>query len=660
MKLHSITLDKIGAYHFQTFDLVSEDPHKNVILVGGKNGSGKTTFLQAIKLGLFGCYAYGYKSNNADYLRKVWTYLNSRERDIEGRRFWIELKFSETENYQEHMYTFHRMWTISKGNLKEKFSIIKDGRHLSESEMEKYQSKLRETMPPHLFELCLFNGEEIRLILTEKRLASYLEELSGSLFHLDLFKTLESDLQTYADWKAHRTQLSDQEQKLHELISQKREREEFFNSLKQKEQKLVKKRDKLEQQYAEARRIFDSHGGVLREEINQVNEKVQAIEAERRANDEAVKDFISKILPFCFNRKLLSATRKQMELESEGLAFEQIRYRLNNGIFKRIIKNLSGFGEDNNLHITLKNEIIRELDPGMEQPYIHRASFREMGQVEEIYNRLQEEDLEYYVSKVEDNLKLLTEVQELRNTLKRNNDNEFSNLLRELEALQLAIVDIKKQQESLEEQLEETMVQIKDWEIAIERLKNEMLQSTKVASTYQISHQVIRLSQSFRELQLKKNLQQVQLETQRMLNKLLRKDRYIAFVSIDPKNYEVKLKDTLGEDIAKETLSAGEQQLLILSLIWAMFRCSGHRFPFIFDTLLGRLDREHKNRVMQELVPTIGDQVIVLSTDSEIDEENYQKVQPYIAREYSLNFNTEEKQIEVMPHYFHFGEVQTS
>ena len=50
----------------------------------------------------------------------------------------------------------------------------------------------------------------------------------------------------------------------------------------------------------------------------------------------------------------------------------------------------------------------------------------------------------------------------------------------------------------------------------------------------------------------------------------------------------------INNELEKRTLSAGEKQILLISIIWAIFQCSGRQVPFIFDTLLGRLDKTHK------------------------------------------------------------------
>lgn len=69
MKITNITIENLGPYvgdNSFCFDI--SDSSRNVILIGGKNGAGKTTLFNSIKIGLYGCRAYGFESENAKYL----------------------------------------------------------------------------------------------------------------------------------------------------------------------------------------------------------------------------------------------------------------------------------------------------------------------------------------------------------------------------------------------------------------------------------------------------------------------------------------------------------------------------------------------------------------------------------------------------------------
>ena len=188
----------------------------------------------------------------------------------------------------------------------------------------------------------------------------------------------------------------------------------------------------------------------------------------------------------------------------------------------------------------------------------------------------------------------------------------------------------------------------------INKIQSTLRDSDKTKSSFLESQKIIALSRRFREIQLKKKLQQVQIESSNMLKRILRKHNYVTSIHINPETYDVVLLDSNKEPIEKTTLSAGEKQILLISIIWAIFKCSGRKVPFIFDTLLGRLDKTHKPAILKEFIPNSGRQAIILSTDTEIDEVHFNILKEFIAKEYMLDFNVERKETNIISQYFPF------
>ena len=102
---------------------------------------------------------------------------------------------------------------------------------------------------------------------------------------------------------------------------------------------------------------------------------------------------------------------------------------------------------------------------------------------------------------------------------------------------------------------------------------------------------------------------------------------------MDAETLDWKCLSTEGKEIPRESLSAGEKQLMVISILWALAICSKQKLPVIIDTPLSRLDSNHRKSLIQVYFPKASDQTIILSTDSEIDEKYYKLiiVQYYIA-----------------------------
>ena len=99
-------------------------------------------------------------------------------------------------------------------------------------------------------------------------------------------------------------------------------------------------------------------------------------------------------------------------------------------------------------------------------------------------------------------------------------------------------------------------------------------------------------------------------------------------------------------------LSKGERQIFILALYWAIIEISGQNIPFVIDTPYARIDANHRREISEKFFPNISGQVIILSTDEEINEEYYKIIKPYISKEYLLINDENENRTTIGNNYF--------
>ena len=134
--------------------------------------------------------------------------------------------------------------------------------------------------------------------------------------------------------------------------------------------------------------------------------------------------------------------------------------------------------------------------------------------------------------------------------------------------------------------------------------------------------------------------------------KLANKKNLIAKISMDPVTLDFVYLNTEGELVAKESLSAGEKQLMVISLLWALGICSKKKLPVIIDTPLSRLDSNHRISLITTYFPQASDQTIILSTDSEIDSHYYRLMQENVDDEFTLVYDDEKKCSTIRKGYF--------
>lgn len=654
MIINKIQLTNIGAYRGINNMDFSPNGDRNVVLIGGENGAGKTTLLNAIKLGLFGSYGYGFKSESTGYYKRVTSILNQQAIKKKENNFRIVIEFTLIEGFEKTNYKLYRFWKFTNTSLKESIDIVSNGKQLSEYERELFQSRLKEIMPPQLLDLCLFDGEEISRIVNEDLLSSYLKTLSRVVFNLDLFDTLESDLENYSNQTLDIKKMEASEQELYRLNKKERELRDQLIATTEKLKALSDKKNELEDEYTRLKNDFETHGGLKKAERDENIKMIHNLEASRKQNLDKIREFVSTLLPFYLSKELLKATRLQIQEEESLQLYKQLDKKLTDNSLSTILQTINGAANEKTSKL-LKEQLLDVMKPKNNILQVHGASFSESSLIENMFKKIVGDHDQACLEAIEDNKSKLLELQSLREKLKINDTtNEFSEMILGMENTQQMLNMLETEMDETKIKVEEERKELDVTFSAIDKIQSTLRDSDKTKSSFLESQKIIALSRRFREIQLKKKLQQVQIESSSMLKRILRKHNYVASIHISPETYDVVLLDSNREPIEKTTLSAGEKQILLLSIIWAIFKCSGRKVPFIFDTLLGRLDKTHKAAILKEFIPNSGRQAIILSTDTEIDEAHFNILKKFVAKEYMLDFNVERKETNIINQYFPF------
>ena len=136
---------------------------------------------------------------------------------------------------------------------------------------------------------------------------------------------------------------------------------------------------------------------------------------------------------------------------------------------------------------------------------------------------------------------------------------------------------------------------------------------------------------------------------------LAQKQAIITSIIIDPETLDITLKDYKGGVLLKDQLSAGEKQMFAISILWGLALSSGYKLPVIIDTPMARLDSAHRSNFINKYLPNASSQVIVLSTDEEINGKYLDDIKAYVNKAYTLIYNDSEKCSTIEPGYFGGG-----
>ncbi|TDL64177.1 DNA sulfur modification protein DndD [Paenibacillus amylolyticus] len=658
MHIQKLALRNIGAYHgeLNKFDFRTT-ANRNVILLGGKNGAGKTTILESLRIVLFGSMAYGFVTENEPYYRKIRTLLNRKAiNENVTDAFQITLDYSSTEDFELHEYSLVRSWRIKNDRIRESFAVKRDNQFLSAQQTSDFQSRLREEMPPKLFELCLFDGEDISRIVSEEKIPEYLKESGKILFNLDLFVNLEKDLNTY------RIQYAQQNASAAEEVAQYEKLEMEINQLKatidEKQQLTVLHEEEinnLNDAIKQDKKDFEIHGGLLQEKRQEIVSRINVIENKRKTNSEHVRHFVSSLLPFFIARKQLQQVDYQLNAEKQYESYEYAANTLKQDKLTSLLTSTLGkYKEIDNFEMKAIFEGILNLIKPNQTELIHRASFEQRSEIHNLNKQLEGLNITDYVNRFDENAILLKESQELRTQLETNDQaSEFKELLERIEQKTKHVEQQKMLIEQLGSEIQNHSESLHAKLSQKDKVEEKIREYHKSEKSYEMTEKLLTVSQRFRERQWRKKLDDVANETVRMIDVLFRKKDFIKRIHIDHTSFELKLYNLVNQEISKERLSAGEKEMLMLTVILAMFRVSGWKLPFVFDTLMGRLDQDHKKSLIQHFIPRCGEQVLMFTTDSEITSEQFPVIEEITTRCYTLEYDaSQESAVIVKDRYF--------
>ena len=144
MKINKVKLYNFSSYEGNNeFDFEITDAGKNIVLIGGKNGAGKTSLFTAIKVALYGPLAYGYVGVNSHYISKIKDLINSKafQQEVVESEVQITLQLKIERDISNYVIT--RKWDYTNQRLTEKYTVERDGKQLKDQELSYFENYLR-------------------------------------------------------------------------------------------------------------------------------------------------------------------------------------------------------------------------------------------------------------------------------------------------------------------------------------------------------------------------------------------------------------------------------------------------------------------------------------------------------------------------------------
>ena len=292
-----------------------DNPHP-IVLLGGMNGGGKTTFMDAIRLALYGHRAQCSTRGNLSYSDFLNQCINSNKSPVDKTR--VELAFEHIENDKPARYRIVRTWGKNPKDGKDHLGILdirENDEWLDEGLVSIWDEYIENLLPLGISNLFLFDGEQVKELAEQEEPPTVVVEAIRALLGLELAERLTVDLEILVNRK--RKELADTKElaNLEEIEKQLTELQSEYEETKEVEKQELEFLQQAEKQQQEAFDKFIGEGGKIASESSQLEqqkiEKAKEVENTRQE----LCDLAAGILPISLIEPLLNQAQERGESE---------------------------------------------------------------------------------------------------------------------------------------------------------------------------------------------------------------------------------------------------------------------------------------------------------------------------------------------------------
>ena len=660
MLIQKIKISNFKTYLSLDLDLTVDDD-RPIILIGGSNGGGKTTLFEAISGAL-----YGLKIESKEHFMEL---LNQGAINKVKPEISLQITFVGKVLGQQQKYILKRIYQLNpQGRPLESVSLNMNGnmyvygtmtapkeRVRAEQEISKI---IKANLPQELSQYFLFDAmqssELLKKNVFQQTIRDNFENVLGFKKYLQLKRASEKLQQ---EWAQQRLEAEQEAKEYNNLCSQKDGLVAEMNACLAKQDRLYKYMASVEDEYQRAKEGAQQAMN-LNKRIQDVDGKIRAITNEAADYAESLKAFIENIEINVFLPKL--ASNLSQEINNILRIKEQLLKQSTGAYPIETLRDVTAKIIDYLKELSLCSQAVDE-----ENVVAHMVALQNTTNAQDPYDYLND-----------------AEVEALEELPKKGGGNQFVTLDRKRQdmEIQLANLDNLRTEKRTLEQTQAggnnlLIANYEDAKRAVDKLKthedslkSEIQRLEKRIHQYDVQIQqepdlkfdtLVKLRPFFDKVAdslLKKKKAQIEMEMQSQLNKLLVSYKgHVARVELSDsmENFNIRLYHSAGNEISLNQLNAASKQIFIQVLLKVLRNLGDYNPPVMIDTVMGVLDNESRDALMEEYFPQLAEQTILLCTTSEIrTDSDYVKLEPFISKTYTLHRNVEEQNTTVEEGYF--------
>ncbi len=654
MLLLNLTVDNFGVFRgTHSFDLMpaSENGQLHHLTVfSGHNGSGKTTLFQAILLALYGNLAFDDKLSSRQYN----DYISSRihripyeAKDTTSSNSGVTLSFQYVQSGRPLYMQVERRWHRQGRNIQETLIVLQDNSILDVDAAD-YQTWLNDLIPPSLGRLCFFDTEQLDILASPDQQDKLLGETLERLLGLDLVQRLQSDIEQYTFRQNGPLKIEHLYANVLECRAKVDELDNQLAQLRKEIEDISGDLQNCEAALAQQERHLATEGGAYAARRPLLQNRLQIVQKEIEITSSQLRELAGELLPFALvpERCLKLSKRLIEEIETRRQQSATTLWQEKLPSIEAALEK-SDVWEELDISLDAKKiltdrvvQLLRTVgisDPAVNGPTIHHLTGPE-------HERLQQwisQAVQAISQKVQDLSKQLRnlrkEQRRIETDLQRAPDDE---VLAPIHAEILRLREIQsarqRRQTALNEQIGSLQFQRNEKFRLLQRAMEHYEKAQMIEKQLVLAERTKLVLRTYKDALTRQKIEMLEAALEQCFNKICRKEYLLSKVHIDPDDFGVRLESMNGSALDLNNFSAGERQLYALALLWAFRLVSSRSLPLAVDTPLARLDEIHRKRFIHHYVPQVSDQVVLFTTDTELDTSLLTEATPYLARIYRL------------------------
>ena len=658
-------IQRIKATNFKTYlslDLdLQVEAECPIILIGGLNGGGKTTLFEAIYGAL-----YGLNIKNQDKFNEL---LNNGAIGKTEPKIELELIFTGQVLHQTQKYVLRRTYILnSAGKPVESVYLNMNGsvftygtatpaaqRAVSEQQVNKI---IKANLPQELSQYFLFDAMQSSKLLEDNVFAQIIRDNFQNVLGFNKYVQLKKSAEKLLQERSKQRLKAQQEvEEYNKLCENKKNLEEELKQNEASQDALFKYLTSMKTTYDKAKQGAEDQEHI-RLQVQQLDSTIK--DTEKKASDyvENMKEFINTIEMNVFLPKLSSSMspeidaivkskqdlKKAMEQQYSAEEVKEITTKVINYLkeFTLIASDIEPLNVANNIMATQKEVVAQDDYDFLEELDIE--ALKTLKKLNAVNNFIQ---LDAQRRSLDDAICELPNLRIQRDTLKGTLTQGSGNIIKEYEEKKRELERLKKDVDRINGEIGKIDRDIHGYDVQIQQepdVKYDTL--VKLVPFFEdVANTLLTNKKELIENQMKEQLNKLLLSYKGHIDRVEITDR------LD--NFSIRMYHTAGNEISLNQLNAASKQIFIQVLLKVLRNLGDYNPPVMIDTVMGVLDESSRDVLMEEYFPELAEQTILLCTTSEIRKDSdYQKLEPFISKTYTLHRNVEEQNTTVKEGYF--------